>query len=305
LVLTTALISGLAIFFNKFALSCLPSSDVFTFLKNVIVTVFLLAGIGFFTKFKELKNLKNKDWGMLILIGLVGGSVPFLLFFQGLTFTSASSAAMIHKTLFVWVSLLALVFLKEKLGNLQIAALGLLLLGNILILGLPKIFSWNRGETLILLATFLWAIENVIAKYALKNLSGEIVAFGRMFFGGLVLFIYLLFTQQVEAIAAVNRSGWIWTLVSAGILFGYVFTWYKGLKLLPASIAASILVIASVVTSILSAVFIKHTVSLTVILGALLIIVAVFIIVRRFFFAHPGLVSESRKLRNPESSRAI
>ena len=50
------------------------------------------------------------------MIGVIGGSVPFILFFNGLAMASAPSAAFIHKTLFVWVVLLAVPFLGERLG---------------------------------------------------------------------------------------------------------------------------------------------------------------------------------------------
>jgi len=61
------------------------------------------------------------------LIAIVGGSLPFLLFFTGLSLASAPSAAFIHKTLFIWVAFLAVPFLGERLGWAQICALGVLL----------------------------------------------------------------------------------------------------------------------------------------------------------------------------------
>ena len=59
--------------------------------------------------------------------------MPFILFFTGLAQASAPSAAFIHKTLFVWVALLAVPFLGERLGWLQLAALGVLLAGQALV----------------------------------------------------------------------------------------------------------------------------------------------------------------------------
>ena len=93
LVLGTALISGLANFFNKFGMKAL-GKDAFqyTTLKNVVVALILTLIVLTPFIFKKLKKLVRKDWLKLSLIGLVGGSIPFLLFFKGLSLTSPVSA---------------------------------------------------------------------------------------------------------------------------------------------------------------------------------------------------------------------
>ena len=49
-------------------------------------------------------------------VAVVGGSVPFVLFFEGLARAEATQAAFIQKTLVVWVALLAVPLLHERLG---------------------------------------------------------------------------------------------------------------------------------------------------------------------------------------------
>ncbi|MBI2597878.1 MAG: DMT family transporter [Candidatus Diapherotrites archaeon] len=120
LVAMAALVSGVSIFLNKFAVAGL-NPFVFTALKNVFVAVFLASVILLLGEMKSLKALSKKQWLKLALIGLVGGSIPFLLFFYGLKLTSAVNAGFIHKTLFVWVFVFASVFLKEKIGKKLIA----------------------------------------------------------------------------------------------------------------------------------------------------------------------------------------
>ncbi len=62
---------------------------------------------------------------------------------------SAPTAAFIHKTLFLWVIVLAIPFLGERLGWFPIAAIGVLLAGQILVAP-PTGVTWGQGETLIL-----------------------------------------------------------------------------------------------------------------------------------------------------------
>ncbi len=113
--LATAFISGLAVFLNKFAVGFWTNSSVFTTAKNLVVAILLTSLILLVKKLPELKKLSKKDWRQLIIIGFIGGSIPFLLFFKGLTLTSATGAAFIHKTLFIWVAVLAIPILKEKI----------------------------------------------------------------------------------------------------------------------------------------------------------------------------------------------
>ncbi len=80
LVFSTAIISGFAVFINKFGVSAI-NPYIFTWLKNLTVA-FLLTGLLLAVKDWEiLKNLTKKQWFLLMSIGLIGGSVPFFTLF--------------------------------------------------------------------------------------------------------------------------------------------------------------------------------------------------------------------------------
>ncbi len=257
LALATAIISGVSVFLNKFATGSFTDVYAFTTLKNIGAALLIVA-IFFFPKiYSELKTLNRKQWFFLSLVGLIGGSAPFLLFFKGLTMTSATNAAFIHKTLFVWVGILAIFFLREKLGRLQILAIILLFGGNILLGGL-KSWRFGLGDLLVLLATLLWSIEYIFAKKLLKDLKAETVVWGRMFLGALALLIFIAITGRADKIYTLNiaQAGWIG--ISSILLFGYVSIWYKALKYESASVVTCFLVPASLITTLLNSLFITH-----------------------------------------------
>jgi len=276
--LITAIVSGISIFVNKFAVNGLDSS-FFVFMKNILVAVFLFSLVLLFGQLKELKKLSRKDYGKLALIGIFGGSIPFILFFKGLQLTSAVNASFLHKTMFVWVSLLALFFLKEKLDRRWIIAAVLLLTGNILLLKLTS-FSFGAGELLILSATLFWSIETVISKNALKDLSPRIVALGRMFFGSLIVLAYISFTGEISGIFNVTLTQLLWILITSFFLLMYVTFWYTGLKYTEASTATSILLIGSVVTIILSSIFLDKLISISEAIGMILLVAGSLILAR-------------------------
>ena len=246
LIFSTAIISGISIYLNKYAVGGIDSS-VFTFLKNILVAVFLLSLI-LITKSNEFFKLKKRDWAKLVVIGLIGGSVPFLLYFRGLQLTTAASASLIHKTMFIFVTALALTFLKEKLNRTVFIALTFLLIGNYLLI--KPTFSFNLGDLFILSATILWAVENILSKHALKNISGNMVAFGRMFFGSLFILLFLFVTNKTNF--GFSTSQIFWVFLTTIMLVLYVVTWYNGLKYIDVSLASSILLLGSPVTTLLT-----------------------------------------------------
>ncbi|MBU0597403.1 DMT family transporter [Patescibacteria group bacterium] len=250
LVLSTAIISGASIYVNSLAVK-FGNPYVFTGLKNLLVGVAFLSLILVLKEWKSIKKLTQRQWWQLVLIGLIGGAIPFLLFFKGLSLTIAAQGSFIHKTLFIFVSFLAIAFLKEKLNKSLLIGLGALLVGNFLFLGIePKGIGW--GDGLVLLATLFWAAEVIIAKKALQKLSARLVIWGRMFFGSVFIFIFLASIGQAQAVFAYNPEQWKWVLITSVFLFGYVFTFYHGLKYVRASVATSVLALGAPITGLIT-----------------------------------------------------
>ncbi|TSC53421.1 MAG: Uncharacterized protein LiPW39_286 [Parcubacteria group bacterium LiPW_39] len=49
---------------------------------------------------------------------------------------------------------------------------------------------------------------------------------------------------------SIEQAGWV--AITSIILFGYVMTWYSGLKYVPVSLAAAVLIFGSPITTLLS-----------------------------------------------------
>jgi len=277
LVLTTAIISGMSIFMNKWGVQGIDSS-VFTGAKNLVVAILLFSLIILAKDLKKLKELTKKDWLKLSLIGLLGGSIPFILFFKGLQLTSAAQGSFIHKSMFIWAGLLALIFLKEKISKGIIIGAVLLLSGNFLLLKMGG-FSLGAGDWLILAATLLWSVETIISKKALESLDSKIVAWGRMFFGSLIILLFLTATNKLSLMATLTISQLVWIGITSVFLLGYVFTWYSGLKELKASVATSILLLGSVITATLDFAFSSAAIDIPKIIGIILLILGVLSVV--------------------------
>lgn len=251
LVLSTAAASGIAVFFNSFAVQ---GGDplVFTALKNAICAM-LLSGIALsFGTWKEFAHLHAKQWGTLLLIAIIGGSLPFALFFTGLSMSDGATGSFIYRALFFAAAAFAFVFLKEKVGWNVIVGVIVLMAVNILLLG--KIPTIGTGEILVLAATILWAAESVVSKRALETISPQAVATARMLFGSLIL---------LGALVALGKAGALFSssisltdaAISALLLFIYVMTWYRALAKIAVSEATAILAAGGIVSAVLSLAF--------------------------------------------------
>jgi drug/metabolite transporter (DMT)-like permease len=250
----TALISGVAVFLNANGVKQVPDAAVYTTLKNGVAAIVLLGLLAATPSARrQVPSLSGRQWLTLAVIGVVGGSVPFLLFFGGLAQASAPSAAFIHKTLFIWVAVMAIPLLGERLGWPQLAALAVLL-GSQLLLVNPQGVTWGTGETMIACATLLWSVEVIIARRLLPAIPSLVGGSARLGLGLVVLVGYLAVTGKLAAVGAVSAEGWFWVLLTGVILAGYVATWYAALKRAPATVVASVLVAAAPVTATLTAI---------------------------------------------------
>jgi drug/metabolite transporter (DMT)-like permease len=255
LALATACISGVAVFLNSYGVKAFGDATTYTTAKNVVATLVLVAIIAAMSASRREAGLTRPSqpgqWAGLALVGVFGGAIAFVLFFEGLALASSVDAAFLQKTLLVWVALLAVPLLGERLGALQVAAIALLVLGQIgLAGGVTTILG--RGQLMVLGATLLWAAEVIIAKRLLADLSSWTVGLTRMGIGSVVLVAWTLIRGHGGALTALTGHQWMWVLVTGVILAGYVSTWFAALSRAPAVDVTAVLVIGAVITAVLA-----------------------------------------------------
>jgi drug/metabolite transporter (DMT)-like permease len=254
LALATAVISGFSVFLNSYGVKAFHDATVYTTAKNVVAAVVLLAVLatGARSGARLTRPLTTRQWLGLALVGIIGGSIPFVLFFEGLARASSPQAAFIHKTLLIWVALLALPFLGERLQWAHWVAIGLLVVGQVgLAGGLPS--SFGTPGLLILAATLLWAVEVIIAKLLLDGLSSWTVGIARMGLGSVVLLAWLVMRGRLGDLATLTPTQLGWALATGVILAAYVATWFAALARAQAVDVTAVLVLAAPITAGLSA----------------------------------------------------
>ena len=211
----TAIISGFSIFYNKSVIVSGIDPLIFNIIKNggvaLILSIFLLL----LPNRNKYFSISSSSWIKLFLIGVIGGSIPFILFFSGLKETAATNANIIQKSLFIWVTIMALPILSEKLNLWQTAGYIIVAWSNLFLGGFSN-FAFNRGELLILAATLFWSIEYIIAKITLKSVDYKVVAWGRMAIGAVILIFIALIQNKLYLLAkSKSRLSWAGTAITA------------------------------------------------------------------------------------------
>lgn len=252
LALMTAVVSGFAIPVNKIFVSELDPV-IFTAVRAIFIGLvfFVLAGCSK----GSIKKLNKVRWSWLLAIGIIGGGLGFLLYFSGLELTTSGRAAFLHKTLPIYVSVFAYLFLREKVTRKQNLALIVMLVGVLALLAAridPALF-WQDpvlGDALVILGTVCWGIENVISRKALiREESSLVVSFSRMFFGGAFLFGVVLLLGRLDLLLGMSQQQAAGIMISSAFLFAYILFWYSAIRLINVSKAVLFLLLAPVIST--------------------------------------------------------
>jgi drug/metabolite transporter (DMT)-like permease len=256
LAFVTACISGVSIWANGRAVTHFSDATVYTTAKNAVAGVVLLVlaltlGSGGAV---SVPSIARRRWPVLLAVAVIGGSVPFVLFFDGLKQSEATQAAFIQKTLVVWVALLAVPLLKERFRWPHALAIVLLIAGQAWLAGKLGTVAFGKGEAMILVATLLWSVEIVFVKYLLGSIPPSVLAAARMALGTVLLLVWLALTGKLGDLAGLSALQWRWALLTGLLLTAYVATWFAALARAQAIDVTAVLVFGALVTAILSGV---------------------------------------------------
>jgi drug/metabolite transporter (DMT)-like permease len=131
----------------------------------------------------------------------------------------------------------------------------------------------SLGDILIIGATFLWAVENIIArKSMIKGENNFVVSFARMFFGGIIIFAVVLLMGSYNALLGLSIQQMINIGISTIILFSYVFFWYWSIKMINVSKASAFLLLSPAISLLLGAIFMGEPIPFLQLMGCALIV---------------------------------
>lgn len=270
-----AIISGFAIYVNSLGVKSFPDSTLYTALKNAVVGICVLIPLLAFSGARhELRHLNRKQWGLLLVVALIGGSVAYALDFRGLQISTPVTAALMDHAQFLYVAILAAVLLRERFGAAIWVALVVLFIG--LSIGIKvNAVRWDVGVTFLFAATLLFALDFVIMKYLLRSVSMLTVMIFKMTLGSALLLGYVAALGHLGTIGRLNGTQWGFVLVTGLILLAFTITSIAGLRHASATAVIAIGAGSPIITTLL-VVFARHVALAPITLfGLALILIAI------------------------------
>jgi drug/metabolite transporter (DMT)-like permease len=271
----TAMVSGVSIFVNSYGVKSVSSPTVYTTAKNIVATAILMVTWWLGARVRRRRDVspavqdlagrsplasrstsivrRMRRWLALAYVGVVGGGLAFVLFFNGLARSQPAVSAFWRDTLLPWVALFAVVFLKERIRWWNFLAIALLVGGEIVVTGGVGHLGAQPGELDVLASSGLWAIEVVVAKSLLQDMTPTSVSTVRMGVGAMTLLTYVGLSGHSSALFALGAHQLMWVGVAGALLALYVATWMTALSRTRAVDVTSVLVASALVTWILQA----------------------------------------------------
>jgi O-acetylserine/cysteine efflux transporter len=225
--------------------------------------------------------------GMMVrifLISFVIGALQYSLTFTGLSGIDVSLAAIIIQMEVPFATLMAVIFLGDRLGWWRSLALAIAFAGVVLIAGQPGVQDDLAPVFLVLGGALTWAWGNILIKKLGDSLGGfQLIAWVAVFTAPqLFLASFLLEDGHLDALANADAVGW-GTVFYLGLVmtaFGYGL-WFRLVGSHPVSHVMPFLLLLPVVASLGGILLLDETLTPRTLAGAALVLGGVGLIMYR------------------------
>lgn len=201
---------------------------------------------------RELIPLSH--WKAYLILGVVGVFGFNLFFFLGMETSSAINGALIMALNPLLTAILGYLILGDRPTNRQLFAFPVGIAGvAIVVLGAGAQLTISTGDIYLLIATFNWALYNVLVKKMMPvNVSGIANTAGIMTFGAIALSIAALGHADHFIVPGISAGVALLVMSLGGGVLAYLF-WNASISHLGPSKAAIFMNLVPVTTMIIAA----------------------------------------------------
>ena len=271
LVAISAVSFGLMPLFAKMAYSAGTSIYTLLFLRFLAATAFMFLLIFI----RKLPLPSEKEILAFLLLGAFGYVGVSLCYFSALNYASASVVSLLEYTYPALVMIGSVVFLKERITALKICSLCLALAGAALIIGTGSEAN-PLGVILAILSAILYSVYILINSRIVKPGMGVQSSAFIMLGTTVVYGIMILFTGFAPPTAPIGYTAvFLLAMVSTVLAF---WSFLTGMEKTGASTAALASTLEPVVTVFSSVVFLSEKLTVNIIVGGCLVLLALIIL---------------------------
>ncbi|BAH07716.1 DMT family transporter [Clostridium kluyveri] len=251
---------------------------------QVMMIVFLIGAIILLPmavkdiKVKKLK-LTGNDLGYLALCGILAVSISMSMLQFAVTYTKASTAAVLFCTNAVFTIPFAYFILKEKIKGITIVSIIVSLIGVVIIFNPAKVMEGIGGSRdligicFALVAAVVWSLYTVISKKRIEIYGGYVFNCISFFFGVIALLILLVVTGR-PIFSGITLNN-ILVLLYMGIFIkavGYI-CYLGAIKETSAVTASTVFLIKPALATVLAILILGESIEVNVVIGIVFIII--------------------------------
>jgi len=231
----------------------------------------------------HLPSLKRHQIPLIVVLGLSGVFAYNVFFFAGLQQVPAGRAALIVALNPTVIALFAALFLKEPLTPLRILGILLSLTGASIVIGHGNPLNLltegiSRGDLLILGCVATWVIYTLVGKRVMQELSPLVATTYACLVGTGALFLTALAEGFLQEWTSFAPAAWVGVAYLGVLGTAAGFLWYyEGVKAIGSARASIFINLVPVFAIALAAFFLQEPVSLSLVLGGLLVISGVYL----------------------------
>lgn len=268
--------------FSRMIVEVIPPIQL-SFLRWVIASLVFLPFV--LTELKEHHAVLRKQWKILFMLGLTGVAGFNTLIYIAMQYTTSINASLVNSLTPLFIVLLSVVFLREKLVRLQYIGTALSLIGVLVVLTegeMLLLFSltFNPGDLIVLAAVTLWAVYSVLMKKYGGPLPKKATFLVTMYIAIISLFPFSLFERTyhpisisdvpIEVLLAV-----VYLAIGPGIIA--FICWNEGVMQVGPGKASNYLYLVLFFTTVLAVFFGGEQLGLPQIIGAVFVLTGVII----------------------------
>ncbi len=289
LLLGTSIFWGSAFVFSKVAESSVPPLVAALLRFGLGAVVGLVLILGLHLRDRRYRLTPGGAWLDTLALGVMGVTVYNIFFFLGLFYSQASDGSMIIPTLSpVFTVVLAVLLLKERFRKQQVFGIAITLFGALLffsvIFFLRSVAAHHRaiGDALFLGSAVFWASSTMFSKRVTSKVDPLIASTYAMVFGSII--VGIIAVPELLKVHWLSLGWRFWVdVVYLAVLPSVLANWfyYLGVKRIGPARASAFMFLVPVSALVLSVLVLGESLTLVQLVGAVLMLVGVWMINRK------------------------
>ena len=290
--LMATMLFGMYAIFGKVLLQSV-SPFIITVLHQALAGLLLIFILDLLKKIRELKETSYREIKIIAVISVFSSVLGPILFLLGLGMTSVANSVILSRLETVFISIMAIYFLGERVTKHQ-------LMGSItMFLGIFAIATNNfstglvfsPGDILIVGSSISYAIGIILFKKYLYYIRPGVIVTLRNIFGASMLFALSFMFTDFSIVIDVMTLEFVLALLGLSVLstIAAQYLWYRALEITEASKVSMVSVMSPVSSIFFAFLFLGEFLTTAQIVGGGLVILGVFTIQFHFSRIHTPL----------------